>query len=64
MHKSYFVLSKGKEVFDLYLKFVQSKKNPWSAGLNFIDLGGIRVFLLYKIICKDNNTHVQSFNDQ
>jgi hypothetical protein len=39
------------------------KKNPWSESLNFVDLEGRVVFLLYKIICKDNNIPVQSFND-
>jgi hypothetical protein len=48
----------GQRSILLNLKFVQSKKYPWSAGLNFVDLGGKIVFLLYKIICKDNNIPV------
>jgi hypothetical protein len=48
----------------LIFKSMQSKKHSWSAGLNFVDLGSRSVFLLYKLICKDNNNHVQSFNDQ
>jgi hypothetical protein len=39
MHRSYFVLSKGKKSILLILMFVQSQKNPWLAGLNFIDFG-------------------------
>ena len=32
--------------------------------LNFVNPGDKSIFLLHKIIYKDNNTNVQSFNDQ
>jgi hypothetical protein len=32
----------------LILKFLQSKKNSCPGGLNFIEVGGKEVFLLYK----------------
>lgn len=48
----------------MIFKFVQGQKHHWSASFKFIDPRDKSVFLLYKIICKDNNTNVQSFNDQ